>query len=64
MKRFGRLWPQVVAFENLLQAAKQAQRAKRFRENVLAFNDRLESELFQPLRGRDAEDRRVCPLCR
>lgn len=47
MKRYGQLWPQVVAFENLLQAAKQAQRAKRYRENVLEFNDRLESELFQ-----------------
>ncbi|MFZ9739987.1 MAG: reverse transcriptase domain-containing protein [Prochlorotrichaceae cyanobacterium] len=47
MKRYGRLWAQITAFENLLQAAKQAQRGKRFRENVLAFNDNLEGELLQ-----------------
>lgn len=34
-------------FENLLKAARQAQRGKRFRPNVLKFNYRLEQELFQ-----------------
>ncbi len=47
MKRHGQLFPQIVAFENLVNAAKQAQRGKRFRENVLRFNDKLESELVR-----------------
>lgn len=46
MKRHGNLWPQILAFENLLQAARQAQKGKRFRANVLAFNHELEQELF------------------
>jgi RNA-directed DNA polymerase len=47
MKRAGNLWPQIIEFENLLLAAQKAQRGKRFRPNVLAFNDQLESELFR-----------------
>ena len=46
MKRHGNLWPQVIEFENLMLAARQAQKGKRFRDNVLAFNYRLEQELF------------------
>ncbi|MEE3717289.1 reverse transcriptase domain-containing protein [Tumidithrix elongata RA019] len=46
MKRFGHLWEKVTAFENLLLAAKQAQKGKRFRDNVLTFNYNLESELI------------------
>lgn len=46
MKRYGGLWPDIIEFENLLRAARQAQRGKRFRENVLAFNYHLERELF------------------
>jgi retron-type reverse transcriptase len=46
MKRYGDLWSEVIAFENLLQASKQAQKGKRFRDNVLEFNYNLESELF------------------
>lgn len=46
MKRYGDLWWQVVAFENLLQASRQAQQGKRYRPNVLAFNYNLEQELF------------------
>lgn len=46
MKRHGNLWTQIVDFNNLLLAARQAQRGKRFRENVLAFNYNLESELL------------------
>ncbi|MEO1590467.1 MAG: RNA-directed DNA polymerase [Cyanobacteria bacterium J06632_22] len=46
MKRFGNLWPQVIAFENLLAAARQAQKGKRFRDNVLAFNHQLERSLL------------------
>ncbi len=47
MKRHGNLWPQITNFANLLQAARQAQRGKRFRDNVLAFNYRLEESLEQ-----------------
>ncbi len=46
MKRYGNLWPQVTAFANLLAAAKQAQRGKRFRDNVLQFNADLETEIL------------------
>ncbi|MDF5733613.1 MAG: RNA-directed DNA polymerase [Rhizonema sp. PD38] len=45
MKRYGNLYSQIVSFENIIIAAKKAQRSKRFRENVLAFNDNLEAEL-------------------
>jgi retron-type reverse transcriptase len=45
MKRYGNLWPQIIEFSNLLAAARQAQRGKRFRENVLSFNYHLENEL-------------------
>ncbi len=47
MKRHGFLWPQVVNFENLAVAARKAQRGKRYRDNVLAFNFHLESELIE-----------------
>lgn len=47
MKRYGNLWSQVVEFENLLKAARQAQKGKRFRPNILSFNYQLETELFQ-----------------
>jgi RNA-directed DNA polymerase len=47
MKRYGNLWPDIIDFENLLQASHQAQRGKRYRPNVLAFNYNLEEELLQ-----------------
>ena len=47
MRRYGHLWPQVIAFDNLLMAARQAQKGKRFRPNVLKFNYRLELELLK-----------------
>lgn len=46
MKRYGNLWPEILDFENLLLAARQAQKGKRFRPNVLEFNHALERELF------------------
>ena len=46
MKRHGDLWPQVIAFENLMTAARQAQKGKRFRANVLEFNYQIEQELW------------------
>ncbi|MFM2433236.1 MAG: hypothetical protein RLZZ511_4450 [Cyanobacteriota bacterium] len=47
MKRHNHLWEEVTAFENLLKACRQAQKGKRFRPNVLAFNYNLEAELLQ-----------------
>jgi len=47
MKRYGDLWPQITAFENLLQASRQAQQGKRYRPSVLAFNYNLEGELLR-----------------
>ena len=47
MKRYGNLWPQIIDFENLLQASRQAQRGKRFRPNVLAFNHNRAEELLR-----------------
>lgn len=47
MKRYGNLWPQIISFENLWRAARQAQRGKRFRPNVLAFNHELEANLLK-----------------
>jgi retron-type reverse transcriptase len=36
----------VIAWENLALAARKAQRGKRYRDNVLEFNDNLEDELL------------------
>lgn len=46
MKRYNNLWSQIIDFKNIYQAAHQAQRGKRFRDNVLEFNYNLESELI------------------
>mgnify|MGYP001191663212 CR=1 FL=1 len=46
MKRHGNLWPLIVDFANLEAAAREAQRGKRYRENVLEFNYNLEAELL------------------
>jgi RNA-directed DNA polymerase len=47
MKRHGKLWDKITSYKNLLLAARQAQRGKRFRDNVLVFNYQLEQELEQ-----------------
>jgi retron-type reverse transcriptase len=46
MKRHGNLWPELIAFPNLLRAARQAERGKRFRSDVAAFHYHLERELW------------------
>ncbi len=46
MKRYGNLWHEITDFANLLLAAKQAQKCKRFQPNILEFNYSLEAELF------------------
>jgi len=47
MKRAGGLWPRILAFENLLEAARKAQLGKRYKPSVLRFNARLEQELLR-----------------
>jgi len=46
MKRFTNLWCQITDFANLLEAARKAQKGKRYRDNILAFNYNRESELL------------------
>jgi hypothetical protein len=46
MKRHGHLWPHLIAFPNLLRAARQAERGKRFRPDVARFHFNLERELW------------------
>ena len=46
MKRIGNLFPQITKFENLLEAAKKAQKGKRLQDNVLEFNHNLEQNLL------------------
>jgi hypothetical protein len=43
----GDLYPQITSFAGLYAAALNAQRGKRFRPAVLAFNAQLEAHLFQ-----------------
>jgi retron-type reverse transcriptase len=59
MKRYGNLWHQIIDWSNLLLAARYAQKGKRFRDNVLAFNYNLEPELFK-LRS-ELESKTYCP---
>lgn len=47
MKRAGHLWHKIIDFQNLLDASDKAQRSKRFRDNVLAFNRHREKHLFE-----------------
>ena len=47
MKRYGQLFDQIVAFENLLAAARQAQKGKRYSEPALRFNANLDRELLR-----------------
>jgi RNA-directed DNA polymerase len=46
MKRHNHLWASITSFENLLLAARKAQKGKRFRQNVLEFNYDLERNLL------------------
>jgi retron-type reverse transcriptase len=47
MRRVGNLWPQILSFENLLGAAKDAARAKRGRPDVAWFLLNLEPEVLR-----------------
>lgn len=46
MKRHGKLWPDLLAWENLLRAARNARRGKRHRDVVLRFDFHLERNLL------------------
>ncbi len=46
MKTYKNLFNSIVSFDNLLLAAKKAQRGKRFRDNVALFNMNLEKNLL------------------
>lgn len=46
MKRYGNLYSQICSFKNLFLAARKAQKGKRFKENVAAFNLDFEKELL------------------
>jgi RNA-directed DNA polymerase len=59
MKRYGNVWSEIVDFENLLLAARKAQKGKRFRDNVLEFNYNRELEI-QKLQA-ELNDRTYCP---
>lgn len=41
------LWPRVLEWENLLTAAREASRNKRYRSEVMRFNARLEENLLR-----------------
>lgn len=47
MKTYKNLYDSIYAFDNLLLAAKNAQKGKRFQENVATFNFNLEKEILQ-----------------
>jgi retron-type reverse transcriptase len=47
MKRFDTLYHKIYAFDNLLRAFKQAEKGKRYNENVVSFRFRLEENLFK-----------------
>ena len=47
MKRSGYLFGLIASFENLLKAARKAQRGKRRKDSTAGFNLNLENELLQ-----------------
>ena len=47
MKTWKNLYPEICSFSNLLLASRKAQRGKRFRPDVYAFNARLEENLLE-----------------
>ncbi|MFH0994425.1 MAG: hypothetical protein V1844_02885 [Pseudomonadota bacterium] len=46
MKTYKHLYPDIVRFENLLEAARNAQKGKRFKHSTAIFNHNLENELL------------------
>jgi RNA-directed DNA polymerase len=50
VKRANHLFPQIIAFENLLRASRNARRGKRFRRSTALFELNLEKNLFRTIR--------------
>jgi len=50
MKRYGNLFEQITSFENLIKAARKAQRGKRYKNSTAKFNMGLENELLSLLK--------------
>jgi retron-type reverse transcriptase len=46
MKRLGRIWPEVISFENLLSAYRKARKGKQSKPAIAEFTLNLESELL------------------
>lgn len=46
VKRIGYIWDELISFQNLLHAARESARRKRFRPAIAAFHFDLESELW------------------
>ena len=47
MKRLGRIWPEVIDFDNLLRAYRKARKGKQSVASVAEFSLNLESELLR-----------------
>jgi hypothetical protein len=47
VKTYKNLFPEIVSFENLLLAARKAQRGKRFKQATAHFNLNLEKEILR-----------------
>ena len=61
MKTHKNLWGSIVNFQNLLLAARKAQRGKRLQPNVACFNIDLEPNLFQLLQDLESGSYRPGP---
>ncbi|MBI4614506.1 MAG: group II intron reverse transcriptase domain-containing protein [Planctomycetes bacterium] len=61
MRRVGNLWPSIVAFDNLLRAARVAARGKRRSVAALRFLERLEPEVLALQRELEAGSYRPGP---
>ena len=55
MKTWKNLYPSICSFENLLLAARKAQRGRRFWPEVYAFNSRLEENLVRMQRELESQ---------
>jgi hypothetical protein len=45
MKRYGNLWPQIIDFDNILLAARNAQKGKRFPRYLGKFAEELSGSI-------------------
>jgi len=64
MKRYGNIFDEVCSFENMLKAAKKAQKGKRFKDSTTRFNLNLESELIKLKQELQAQTYKMGPYRR